>query len=174
MPNGNLYGFSGWTYLDERAHTWAIVGQGYIVKSHLTAGDNVSFMYTKGSSQQQSTSLGVGISGYGLNAGYDSSGTHSSTAKRSNGYPAQTESSFFRTMFFPGQFRGECYWLPYRQVPRVPQAKGSKCPTRYQQAYVHMCLWMVQSVGWVAGGDEVHPTGPAPGVKDPSKNCSPY
>jgi hypothetical protein len=110
----------------------------------------------------------VGISAYGADAGFSDSGTHSSTAHRSNEYPYESETTLFRTEFSTGEFRGECYGLPYRPVPRVKQ--HAPCPKMYTKtAYVHMCLWQVESVGWYGGGTMVH-TSQMPR----SGNCAPY
>jgi hypothetical protein len=168
-PQGDPYNFSGFVYLHGRVPAYATVGQGYIIRQKQTAGDWVNFDYTQGTSHTQASSLGVGISGYGLDAGYSGSGTHSSTASRSAGFPNEHGNTWFQTEFSTGQFRGECYGLPHVQVPRVKQHRS--CPKTYGVSYVHKCLWMVQSTGWFGGTNAVYPkTAPA----TPADDCAHY
>jgi hypothetical protein len=46
-----------------------VVGQGYIVRSRKTKGDYVTFEYDQGASHTQASALGIGLSGYGVDAG---------------------------------------------------------------------------------------------------------
>jgi hypothetical protein len=169
QAGGQPYHFSGFTLEHHRAPAWAVVGQGYIVRSKQTSGDTASFSYTTGSSHSQTSELGVGISGYGFDAGYNGAGTHASTATRAEGFPNSSGNAWFRTMFSTGQFRGVCYGNTGITVPRVKQ--HGKCPRTYLEAYVHKCLWMIQSTGWFGGASTVHP-GQAP--RTPSRYCAPY
>ena len=89
-----------------------MVGQGYIIRQQQTAGDFVSFSYTEGSSHTQASELGLGISGYGVEAGYQGAGSDASTATRTEGFPDEHGNAWFRTEFSTGQFRGICYGPP--------------------------------------------------------------
>ena len=163
------YGFSGFKLLKHLKPAWAVVGQGYIIKQRGTSGDWVNFKYTEGSSRSQASSLGVGISGYGIDAGYSTNGTHSSTASRTAGYPNSATNAWFRTEFSTALYRGSCYGLPNQTgVPRVKQ--HSPCPKKYGESEVHMCLWMVESTGWFGGTSTLHPS-KAPAT--PGANCAP-
>jgi hypothetical protein len=165
--NGQPYPFSGWKLLRHMSPAWAVVGQGYIARQRSTKGDSVKFEYTQGSSHTQTSSLGVGISGYGIDAGYSSSGTRTSTAKRSEGFPRVYRSTLFRTEFSTAEYRGECYGIPNVSVPRKKQ--HSSCPKKHDESYVHMCLWMVASTSWFGGATMVHPKGV---WATPAKNCA--
>lgn len=117
----------------ERQPAWAVVGQGYIVKSRKTTGDLVNFDYTEGSSRSQSTALGIGISGYGFDAGFNAAGTHSSTASDSEGFPSERQNAWFRTLFSTGQFRGLCYGPP--RDSHIPHEKQhGQCPSTFKGA----------------------------------------
>jgi hypothetical protein len=167
---GQPYGFSGFKLQRDRAPAWAVVGQGYIVRQRRTAGDYVNFNYTQGTSHTQASALGVGISGYGIDAGYSDDGTNTSSASRSAGFPNAHGNAWFRTMFSTGQFRGMCYGPP--NDPNVPYVhQHGKCPHRYLESYVHKCLWMIRSTGWFGGTSTVQPKqSPA----TPAANCAPY
>jgi hypothetical protein len=136
---------SGFKLLRHRAPAWAVVGQGYIIRRKKTDGDWVNFKYTEGSSQAQASTLGVGISAYGFDAGYTGAGTHSSTASHAEGFANSRGNAWFRTLFSTGQFRGECYGLPYRKVPYDHQ--HGQCPRKYEDSYVHKCARGVGLVG---------------------------
>jgi hypothetical protein len=155
LDGAQPYGFSGFALLHHRKPAEAVVGQGYIDPGKKTAGDSVTFDYTKGMSHSRATSLGVGLSGYGADAGYKGTGTHESTAARSEGFPAETENTWFRTEFKTGQFRGICYGHTGVKVPRVKQ--HSPCPAAYEESYVHKCLWLIKSIGWFGGSTVQHP-----------------
>lgn len=117
--SGQVYPNTGWVKLRQRKPAWAVVGQGYLVKSKKTAGDYMQFEYNKTASEDQTSTLGLGISGYGFDAGYNSSGTSTSTATGSEDYPNEPSNTWFRTMFSVGQFRAVCYGLgkhvPYQK-----------------------------------------------------------
>jgi len=168
-PQGRLYGFSSFKLVKHLKPAWAVVGQGYITRQKSTAGDWVNFDYTQGSSHTQTSTLGIGISGYGIDAGYSGYGTNTSTASRSAGFPNSSSNAWFRTEFSTALFRGSCYGLPYQKVPRVKQ-HGS-CPTKYYVSYVHKCIWMVESTGWFGGTNTQHPS-QTPST--PEANCAPY
>jgi hypothetical protein len=161
LPGGRGdYNFSGWTLLKKSPNqiptAGSVVGQGYIVPSKKTRGDWVRFDYTNGSSHSQASSLGVGISAYGISAGYSSKGTNTSTAKRSEGWPKMTKNALFVTQFNVGEYRAMCGGPPNIKVPRRHQ--HGYCPKKYVTEYVHECLWMVQSIGWSGGATSTHPT----------------
>jgi hypothetical protein len=168
-PQGRLYGFSSFKLVKHLKPAWAVVGQGYIVRQKKTAGDWVNFSYTQGSSRKQTSTLGLGISSYGLSAGFSGYGTNTSTASRSAGFPNSASNAWFRTEFSTGLFRGSCYGLPYQKVPRVKQ--HGACPTKYYVSYVHKCIWMVESTGWFGGANTQHP---AKAPSTPAGNCAPY
>src|SRR6185437_7617591 len=87
----------------------AVVGQGYIVQQRTkTKGDVVQFKYNKSSTKSQTSSLGISISGYGIDAGYSGQGTKQSTANAEVDYPNQTQSTWFHTEFNVARFRAEC------------------------------------------------------------------
>jgi hypothetical protein len=158
--DGQPYTFTGFSLQRQRGPAWAVVGQGYIARTRRTAGDNMSFEYNQGASQSQSSALGVGISGYGIDAGYNSAGTHSSTATASEDYPSEASNAWFRTEFSTGQFRGECYGpLNDSKVPHERQ--HGQCPRKYTvdgyMYYVHKCLWLIHSTGWFGGATIAHP-----------------
>jgi hypothetical protein len=152
---GRPYGFSGFRLERTRAPAWAVVGQGYIIRRKHTKGDWLTFKYTQGASQTQASALGVGISGYGFDAGYTSAGSHTSTATHAEGYPRYYGNSWFRTMFKTGQYRGVCYGLPDQKVPHLHQ--HGQCPKKYGVSYVHKCLWLIHSRGWFGGATTLHP-----------------
>ncbi len=173
--NGQPYDFTGFKLLKHTAPASAVVGQGYIVRGKATAGDWVSFDYTQASSHTQSTSLGVGLSGYGVSAGYESDGANTSTARRSEGFPRAFGYALFQTLFSTAQFRGECLSpQPNTPVPRKQQ--HGYCPkviiepkTGYK-VYVHMCLWLVKSTGWFGGATTTYPKS---AWATPAQYCAP-
>src|ERR1700722_212053 len=167
LDGAQPYGFSGFAFRHKKNPAWAIVGQGYILHQAKTAGDTLAFKYTKNTSRSQNTSLGVGVSGYGFDAGYTVSGDHESTAARPEAYPSQQESSWFSTEFKTGQFRGICYGHTGVKVPREHQ--HGRCPSTYERSYVHKCIWMIKSVGWFGGQQIQHPKA-VPST--PSGNCA--
>jgi hypothetical protein len=154
------YAFSGFSKLKQRNPAWAIVGQGYINPVRKTRGDTIQFNYNQSSTKSQTSTLGLGISGYGINAGYNTSGTTTSTADQTVNYPSQRKSTWFRTEFNTALFRGECYGLP-GDVKHVKQ--HGYCPRHYYPVPglvrdVRKCFWMVRSTGWFGiSGDWVHP-----------------
>ncbi len=177
LPCGQLnhrpYVFKGWTLQRERNPAWAIVGQGYIVKSKNTAGDVMQFNYTQEATATQSSSLGVGVSAFGFDAGFNASGTTVSTAGSGQGFPSEAKSTWFRTEFSVGQYRGLCYSSD-SSTPH--QKQHGSCPKTFtdQQGrteYVHKCLWLVKSTGWFGFSDNVQHPKNAPHT--PGKFCGP-
>jgi len=171
-PDGQPYAFTGFFLQRHREPAWAVVGQGYIVKSKKTAGDNVAFEYTQGASHSQASTLGVGLSGYGFDAGYNGAGSHAATASRSASFPTEHANTLFRTLFSTGQFRGEC--IGPDNDSNVPHKKQhGKCPRKYVQdgyvRYVHKCFWMIHATSWYGGTNVQHPKH-APRAGD----CAPY
>jgi hypothetical protein len=139
-----------------RKPAWAVVGQGYILRSPRTRGDWVNFNYTEGSSRSQNSALGVGLSGYGFDAGYNSDGTSQSTAKRAEGFARESGNSWFRTMFNTGQYRGLCIGQANQPVPH--QKQHGQCPRKWNtRFYVHKCLWLIHSRGWFGAASALHP-----------------
>lgn len=168
-PTGQPYSFTGFKLQRQREPAWAVVGQGYIIGQRKTKGDYVAFEYNQGASHTQASALGVGISGYGFDAGYNGAGSHASTATRSEGYPNEHRNAWFRTLFSTGQYRGECIGPADHKVPRVRQ--HGRCPRKYSAVtYVHKCLWMISSTGWFGGATITHPR-PTPTA--PSRFCAP-
>lgn len=178
-PRHRPYVFTGFKLERQRPKAWAVVGQGYIIrqKNHLkrTAGDFVAFNYNQGASHTQASHLGVGISGYGFEAGYQTDGSHTSTASRTEFFPKGHANTWFRTQFTTAQFRGACYepsandHVPYQhqhgQCPRsIPGPFG-------EVLYVHKCFWVIKSTGWAGGANLKSPTSPTP--RTPANNCSP-
>jgi hypothetical protein len=169
-PNSTPYTFQGFVFQRRRAPAWAVVGQGYILKQRNTRGDTVSFRYTQGSSHSQDSSLGIGISGKGFNAGYTTAGSHVSTVVSAEGYAAEHRGAWFRTEFNTGQYRGVCTGLRGTDVHRVKQ---KNCPRTFGplHAPVHKCLWMIHPRGWFGGQSTQHPkTIP----QTPRGNCAPH
>ncbi len=165
------YSFKGWNLLRERNPAWAVVGQGYIVKSKKTTGDAMQFNYTQAVTATQSSALGVGLSGYGFDAGYNVSGSTVSTAGSGQGFPNETQNTWFRTKFSVGQYRGLCYSSD-SSTPH--QKQHGSCPKTFmdQQGrteYVHKCLWLVKSTGWFGPSDNVQHPKNAPHT--PGKFC---
>jgi hypothetical protein len=158
-PQGQPYSFTGMWFEYSRAPAWAVVGQGYIGPLK-TAGDSVSFEYDESGSDTQSSSLGVGLSGYGFDAGYSGAGTQSLTSASSEGYPSEHGNAWFRTAFSTAQFRGLCYGPEGDNL--IPHEKQhGRCPRKFTDgsfvAYVHKCFWLVASTGWFGGATIVHP-----------------
>jgi hypothetical protein len=172
-PLHRPYFFTGFNLQRKRPRTWAVVGQGYIIhQGKRTAGNTVTFVYTEGSSHSQTSSLGVGISGLGFDAGYTGSGTHTSTAARSETYAPASGSTWFRTQFFTGQFRGICYGPAHDSNIPYQHQKG-QCPhtiTDLQGAvhFVHKCFWLIKSIGWAGGQSAVHQKN---SPSTPAKDC---
>jgi hypothetical protein len=166
---GNPYGSTGWLLERHRPPAWAIVGQGYILKSPLTAGDTLSFKYTQGSSHSQGSTLGVGMSGAGFNVGYTSQGTHESTADSTTGFASERRGALFRTEFNTEQLRTMCIGLPYQKVPHERQQ--GQCPKKYHVAYVHKCIWEIAPSTHFASASAVAGT-PAPNT--PAQYCGSF
>lgn len=164
LCGGKVDGFqlfnTGFVKQRERKPAWAVVGQGYIAPQSSTKGDTVAFNYVQSMSATQSSTLGIGISGYGINAGYNTSGSNVSTASEGVNYPNEPKSSWFRTQFSVGQFRSLCVFSPGVSVPRKKQ--HGKCPRTHQEngntVEVYKCLWLVKSTGWFGPvGTVTHP-----------------
>lgn len=177
-PNGNPYGFIGWFLVHQKSPANAVVGQGYIIPAKKTRGDWVNFQYTQTSSHSQASSLGVGISGYGLSAGYSTGGSKTSTVVRGEGYPNSDKNAWFRTEFNTAQYRGYCYET--KADLKVPHAKQhgacpkkwlppgyANVPTNYR--YVRKCYWQVMSTGWFGGSTTAHPSKAPP---TPARYCA--
>jgi hypothetical protein len=159
---GNPLSSTGFVLQRQLKPAWAVVGQGYIAPQKGTAGDTTQFSYVRQMSQSQTSTLGIGISGYGLDAGYNSSGTSASTATEGVTYPSEPKSTWFRTEFSVGRFRSLCVASP--DAPPIPHKKQhGKCPRTYTDSIgnpeqVYKCLWMVHSTGWFGpSGSVVHP-----------------
>lgn len=166
--NGVVYPNTDWIKQRQLHPPSAVVGQGYIVRVKKTAGDYMQFEYNQTTTKSQTSSLGVGISGYGNEAGYNSSGTNTSTATGSEDYPNEAKNSWFLTQFNLGVFRAICYGFG-THVPY--QKQHGPCPRKYTNSNgavfrVHKCLWLIKSTGWFGGGTITHPkaTPSAPGV----------
>jgi hypothetical protein len=159
--NGQAYAVSSWVKLRQREPAPAVVGQGYIVHGKGMAGDYMTFEYNKTTTMNQTSTLGIGVSGLGFDAGYSHSGTNITTATGTEDYRHTTENSWFRTNFNVGQFRAECYgYLGEHNVHHQKQ-KG-QCPRTFTNQHgvklpVHKCLWQVKSTGWDAGATIVNP-----------------
>ncbi len=169
--SGHVYPNTGWVKLRERKPAWAVVGQGYVARQKKTAGDYMQFEYNKTTDQNQTSTLGLGISGSGFDAGYNSSGASTSTATGSEDYPNEPTNTWFRTMFSVGQFRAVCYGFG-KHVPHEKQS--GKCPHTFTNSdgtvfRVRKCLWMVKSTGWFGGATVVRPK-PIPNT--PGKFCA--
>jgi hypothetical protein len=179
--HGQPYGFFGWTLVAHKHPANAVVGQGYIVPGTRTAGDWVKFDYNQASSHTQASSLGVGLSGYGLSAGYSTSGSKKSTAKRGESWPHEHENAWFLTEFRVDQYRGLCYEVAANtKTPRARQHPAKACPAKWlppgevnvpgNYHYVHKCFWLVASPGWFGGATLRHPK-QIPAA--PAGNCAP-
>ena len=171
---GRPYAFSGFSKLKQRNPAWAIVGQGYIAPQKKTKGDSMQFEYDQTSTKSQTSALGLGVSGYGIDAGYNSSGTSTSTATAGQGYPSETASTWFRTLFNTALFRGMCHGLPGESVHKEKQ--HGYCPSKYEPVhslvyYVTKCFWMVRSTGWFGPSGSVQHPAHAPAT--PAKFCGP-
>jgi hypothetical protein len=169
MSNGQPYYVSGWSLLAQRKPAWTVVGQGYIAPSSRTRGDFVADDYNMSGNLSQASSLGIGISGYGVSAGYSTSGSKTSTENFTEGYHKSPKNSWFKTEFNTAQYRAECYGIPNTPVP-VKKQHGA-CPKMHDESYVHMCLWRVSSTTWFGGSHQVHPTYIPP---TPAKFCAPH
>lgn len=171
-PEGRHYLLSNFVFQRPRHFAWAVVGQGYILRSRGTRGDTVGFRYTKGSSHSQDSSLGVGISGQGFDAGYTTAGSHTSTATNSEGYGAEPRSTWFRTTFNTGQYRALCLVCHDGSscAPFPHRVNQKHCPKTAPVSHipVHKCFWMIHSRGWSGGTSLQHP-GKAPHT--PRSDC---
>jgi hypothetical protein len=174
-PQGQEYNFTGLFSEYPRPHTWAVVGQGYIVRSRKTKGDYVGFDYDQGASHTQASALGIGLSGYGVDAGYNGDGSQASSADRSEGFANEPGNAWFRTLFKVEQYRGMCYApLGASHIPHEKQ--HGECPRTYKDTFgnvyqVHKCFWAVGSTGWFGGTSHVVPRR-AP--RTPAKYCAPH
>ncbi len=145
--------FTGFAKLKQKNPAWAIVGQGYVVPDgRKTKGDTVKFDYNQTTTKSQTSTLGLGVSGYGVDAGYNGSGTSQSTAKGGQGYPKQTTNTWFRTYFNTALFRGMCVGTN-GDTTIHHQKQNGYCPRTYKPMpgfvdYVRKCFWMVKSTGW--------------------------
>jgi hypothetical protein len=167
--HGNLLTFINFMLERHRSPAWAVVGQGYILKSPGTAGTSLSFEYTQGSSHSQGSTLGVGVSGGGFDVGYTSEGTHESTATSSTTFAPEPHGALFRTMFNTEQLRGLCVGLPGEKVGHDHQR--GQCPRRWHRDFVRKCIWEIQPSTHFASGSIVTGT-PAP--KTPAKYCGSF
>lgn len=158
-PRHRLYAFRNWALERERNPAWATVGQGYVVPQKATKGDAMQFNYNTTSTASQTSALGVGISGYGFDAGYNASGTTISKATMEQDFPKQIKNTWFQTKFSVGQYRGMCY----NSSSTTPhQTQQGKCPSTFtdpqgRTEYVHKCLWLVKSTGWFGAANIAHP-----------------
>ena len=179
-PNGNTDGltFTGFAKQRQRHPAWATVGQGYIVPAKGTAGDSIQFDYNQTGSDMQASTLGVGISGYGFDAKYTTTGTTTSTATSGIEFGSDTKNTWFQSEFNVGQFRGLCIWPPPGLHTGGKHLKQhGQCPRKYADPatgtnrVVYKCLWLVRSTGWFGPvGNLVHPKH-AP--RTPRKFCGP-
>jgi len=169
-PKGQILVFTGFFKQRQRPNAPATVGQGYI-GALKTRGDTMKFNYTQSTSHSQTTTLGVGVSGYGFDAGYSKSGTTSETASDSQGYPSQSRNTWFTTNFNVGQGRGLCHVEPGDTVRHKKQQ--GQCPRKTQfvnrTVDVYKCIWMLRSTGWFGGGNWVHPKN---ALNTPAKFCA--
>jgi hypothetical protein len=169
MSNGQPYYVSGWSLVAQKKPAWAVVGQGYIAPQNKIRGDWVDFDYNVGSNQSQVSSLGIGISGYGVSAGYSTSGAKTSKGNFTEGYHKSLKNSWFMTEFNTAEYRAECYGIPNTPVP-VKKQHGA-CPKMHDESYVHMCLWRVNSTTWFGGSHQQHPSYIPP---TPARFCAPH
>ena len=175
-PQHRNYFFTGFIKHRQLNPAWAVIGQGYVVPDgRKTKGDRMVFNYTQAKTKSQTSTLGLGISGYGVDAGYNRSGTNTSTAVDGQGYPAETRNTWFRTEFNVGQFRGICYG-PANDSNIPYQHQHGTCPHTIKDKqgathYVHKCFWMVKSTGWFGGSGSVQHPKQSP--RTPGKFCGP-
>lgn len=169
--------FTGFRKLKQLNPAWAVIGQGYIAQSRKTRHDNIQFNYNQTTTKSQSSTLGLGVSGYGVDAGYNHQGTDVSTATAGQGFRAQKESTWFRTLFNVAKFRGMCVGRNGDTTIHHKKQKGY-CPRTYKPMpgfvdYVRKCFWMARSTGWFGpSGNLQRPTArQIPGT--PAKFCGP-
>jgi hypothetical protein len=169
---GAAYIKVGWWLVKNLKPAKTVVGQGYIVPSKKTRGDWVSFKYVQGSNQSQTSTLGVGLSVYGVSAGYSTTGTKKSTASGVQGYRRQTRNTLFETLFTSAIYRADCLGTSFQTAPPRSKQHGY-CPTTFTKDgltyYVAKCLWHVASTGWFGGGPMRHPES---AFKTPAKYCA--
>lgn len=134
----------------------------------------MTFEYDQGRSHTQASGLGVGLSGYGIDAGYNAQGTNVSSATRSEGYANEYGSSWFRTLFRVGQYRGECY-APNGATHITHLKQHGYCPLKFYGVggpyKVHKCFWAVASRGWFGGTSTKFPKHAPP---TSPLNCAPH
>ncbi len=150
---GRPYAFSGFVKLKQLKPAWATVGQGYINPVRKTKGDTIQFNYNQSSTKGQTSNLGLGISGYGIDAGYNTSGASTSTADQAVNYPMEPKSTWFRTEFNTALFRGECHGHSGDKVKQQKQhsflpAQVRACPQprllRHQVLLDGQVHWLVR------------------------------
>jgi hypothetical protein len=128
---------------------WAIVGQGYILKQASTKGDYQQFSYAQGSTSSQTSTLGVGASGYGTSAGFSKTGTNTESAEGAEAFKTfHQQNVLYETEFQLGLYRMDCL------VPEPPKSRPKQhgyCPTMYKGSYVGVCVWKVRAMSWWAG-----------------------
>jgi hypothetical protein len=161
LPDGDsYYTFTGWTLLAKSPKPLKtvsdVVGQGYIQPGKYTDGDWTEFEYTQASSHEQTSTLGVGLSGYGLDAGYSTKGSSTSTARRSEGFPPEFTNAFNWTQFNVGEYRAGCA-CPAHDSSCHHLKQHSPCPQTWAGSVVHHCVWAVHSIGWSGGATVTHP-----------------
>ena len=171
-PKGQQLLFTGFVKERQRQPAPATVGQGYIgaVK---TRGDSIAFNYNQTVSHTQASTLGVGISAYGFDAGYSTTGTSVSTADQGQDFANQSRNTWFQTYFNVAQYRGMCVVGPFDTIGHKKQ--HGQCPRKTKDSSgdtvdVYKCIWLIGSTGWFGGGKIVHPKN-AP--KTPGKFCAP-
>jgi hypothetical protein len=162
---------SPWVYIRGYfPEPWAVVGQGYVLKQPGTKGDYVTFKYDQGSSQMQTSHLGVGASGYGASAGFSTTGSDTETSSAAEGWDTNfyQQNVWFLTEFSIAEYRMSC------EVPEQPK-KGQKpvqhgsCPAQYKGIWVIWCVWKIRSTGWFGGASVQFPKN-APST--PYYNCA--
>lgn len=91
----------------------------------------------------------------GFDAGFTSDGSKASTASDATPFGTWRESSLFETLFGVEQYRGVCYSLINT---RKHLHQHGQCPKRWEKSFfVHKCLWMLGSDGWLGGTKVPHP-----------------
>ncbi len=172
-PNGGMYAFSGFMKQKQLHPAFATIGQGYIVPDgDKTKGDSLKFLYNQTTTKNQTSTLGLGVSGYGIDAGYKGDGSSTSTATKGQGFGSDTKNTWFRTLFNVARFRGMCHG--HFNDNTVPQEKQhSPCPRKYTTSgltfFVHKCFWMDKSTGWFGPSGQIQHPKSSPAT--PGKFC---
>jgi hypothetical protein len=154
LKGARLYACGDFFYYKYAKHPYATLEWGIIRKGGHTRGDVIKFSYQ----ESQSSSLGVEYSPDGDAGTYRADGTDSSVSTSGEDFTKvrKPESVAFRTQFFAGLFRQECYasgpgpalTAQAKRKPKCEHKNWCVCPPRPGG---DTCHFEVHSNGWWGG-----------------------